>query len=270
MSRLPQPPASVDCNGAVSLCAEHLSVGYDGKAVVQDITLDLQSGRALALVGMNGSGKSTLLKTVVGLLAPLGGRVEVMGAAPGKAPQRIAYLSQFHSSAFVLPLRAVDVVQMGRYTARGLLGRMTSEDADLVADAMKRMGIAKLAQQPVRALSGGQQQRVYLAQALARRADLLVLDEPTASLDAAGREFYLQALADELARGVAAVAATHDINEASRCDLVMLLAHRVIALGTPRETITPEALLETFGIVLMSQGEQGRLAIVPREHGHDD
>lgn len=269
-SVLHSPDAATGSDGAVHLCAEHLSVGYDGAAVVQDITLDLKMGQALALVGMNGSGKSTLLKTIVGLLAPLAGRLEVMGAIPGKTPLRTAYLSQFHASSFVLPLRAVDIVQMGRFTARGLLGRMRSEDSDIVADAMRRMGIEKLAQKPVRSLSGGQQQRVYLAQTLARRADLLVLDEPTASLDAAGKEIYMQVIAGELARGVSVVAATHDINEASSCDLVMLLAHRVIALGPPSETITPEALLETFGIVLMSRGEQGRLAVVSREHGHDE
>jgi ABC-type Mn2+/Zn2+ transport system ATPase subunit len=241
-----------------SLRAERLTVGYDGRPVLQEITLELDKGQSLALVGMNGSGKSTLLKTIVGLLPRLGG-----------APGRVAYLSQSHSTAFVLPLRAVDVVRMGRFAARGLLGSMSEEDDDRVFTAMQRMGIGDLANAPLRSLSGGQQQRVYLAQVFAHDADLLVLDEPAASLDAAGKEIYDRAVTAELARGAAVVVATHDIREAAQCDLAMLLAHRVVALGPARDVITPDALLETFGIILVSQGQAGGLAVVECEHGHD-
>jgi ABC-type Mn2+/Zn2+ transport system ATPase subunit len=252
-----------------SLRAERLTVGYDGRPVLQEITLEMDKGQSLALVGMNGSGKSTLLKTIVGLLPRLGGRLEVLGARPGGAPGRVAYLSQSHSTAFVLPLRAVDVVRMGRFAARGLLGSMSEEDDDRVFTAMQRMGIGDLANAPLRSLSGGQQQRVYLAQVFAHDADLLVLDEPAASLDAAGKEIYDRAVTAELARGAAVVVATHDIREAAQCDLAMLLAHRVVALGPARDVITPDALLETFGIILVSQGQAGGLAVVECEHGHD-
>lgn len=255
--------------GPVYLTAEHLTVGYGGQPIVGDITVELAGGRALALVGMNGSGKSTLLKTLVGLLPLIQGRLEVLGARPGGAPGRIAYLSQFQSSGFVLPLQSTDVVRMGRFAVRGLFGRLTRQDHDLVLESMRRMGIEKLAHAPVRSLSGGQQQRVYLAQVLARQADVLVLDEPTASLDAAGKEIYAQVMDAELARGAAIIVATHDIREAARCDQVMLMARRVIALGVPSQVLVPEALLETFGIILMSQGQEGRLAVVPSEHGHD-
>jgi ABC-type Mn2+/Zn2+ transport system ATPase subunit len=252
-----------------SLRAERLTVGYDGRPVLQEITLEMDKGQSLALVGMNGSGKSTLLKTIVGLLPRLGGRLEVLGARPGGAPGRVAYLSQSHSTAFVLPLRAVDVVRMGRFAARGLLGSMSEEDDDRVFTAMQRMGIGDLANAPLRSLSGGQQQRVYLAQVFAHDADLLVLDEPAASLDAAGKEIYDRAVTAELARGAAVVVATHDIREAARCDLAMLLAHRVVALGPARDVITPDALLETFGIILVSQDQAGGLAVIECEHGHD-
>jgi ABC-type Mn2+/Zn2+ transport system ATPase subunit len=158
---------------------------------------------------------------------------------------------------------------MGRFAAHGLFGRLNGEDQDLVRESMRRMGVERLAHVPVRSLSGGQQQRVYLAQALARRATLLVLDEPTASLDAAGKEIYAQVLEAELARGAAVVMATHDIREAARCDLVMLMARRVIAQGAPCEVLTPPMLLETFGIILVSQGQAGSLAVIESEHGHD-
>ena len=261
-------PAGI-AGATAGLHAAQLTVGYGQRPLVQGITVELHTGRALALVGMNGAGKSTLLKTIAGLLPALAGRLEVLGTHPGGASRRVAYLNQFQSSGLILPLRAVDVVRMGRFPARGLLGRMTPADDDLVLAAMQRMQVDGLRNAPLRALSGGQQKRIYLAQILARAADLLVLDEPTAGLDAAGKELYAQALAQELARGASVVVATHDIREAAKCDLVMLLARRVVALGSPRAVITPDALLETFGIILVADAHQGGLAVVESEHGHD-
>ena len=110
------------------------------------------------------------------------------------------------------------------------------------------MGIEHLANTPLWYLSGGQQQRTYIAQVLAHRADMLVLDEPTAGLDASGQEVFMQAMKAELSRGATLITATHDIKEASACDLVMLLARQVVAVGTPQHILTPELLLKTFGI----------------------
>lgn len=256
-------------NDELRLRASQLDIGYENEPVVSGINVTLGVGQSLALVGVNGSGKSTLLKTIVGLQPLLKGTLDVMGTRPGSTPKRIAYLSQFHSSGFVLPLRASDVVRMGRFPAHGLLGRLDQADEDLIQAALQTMGIQHLSNAPLRSLSGGQQQRVYLAQVLARRADLLVLDEPTAGLDAAGREIYSQAMRTELDRGATVITATHDIQEAAECDLAMLLARRVIAIGPGREVLTPEALLETFGIVLMLKDQKLGLAVVEREHGHD-
>ncbi|HEX9012420.1 MAG TPA: metal ABC transporter ATP-binding protein [Anaerolineaceae bacterium] len=254
-----------------SACVEArgLDIGYGGEVIVPGVSFELSCGQALALVGINGSGKSTLLKTIVGLLRPLAGEIRVLGGRPGEVPGRIAYLSQFHSSGFILPLRVVDIVRMGRFAEKGLFGRMTHEDESIVDDALRRMGIANLKDAPLRLLSGGQQQRAYIAQALARRADLLVLDEPTSSLDAGGREIFLRVLQEELDRGAMAVIATHDIQQASGCAQVMLLAREVVALGPAKEVLTPESLLKTFGIVLVEQGQDQRIGIVEREHGHE-
>ncbi len=256
--------------GRTALRARALVVGYGGRPVVAGIDLDVRPQTSLALVGTNGSGKSTLLRSIVGLLPVVAGELSVLDAGPGGAPARLAYLSQFHASGFVLPLRAVDIVRMARFPSRGLLGRITSEDHDLVAAAMATMGVDRLARQPLRSLSGGQQQRVYLAQVLARLADLIVLDEPTAGLDAGGRETYLQAFSTELARGAAIVTATHDIAEAVEYDQVLLLARRVVALGPGAEVLTADRLLDTFGIVLRDTHEQhlGRFVIAERAHGH--
>jgi ABC-type Mn2+/Zn2+ transport system ATPase subunit len=252
-----------------SLSARQLAIGYQHQTVVSGINLAITRGQSLALVGPNGSGKSTLLKTIVGLLGPLQGELQVLGQSPRTVTRRIGYLSQFHASGMVLPLRVLDVVRMGRFAAHGLWGRMTHEDEALVKAAMQTVGIATLANAALRDLSGGQQQRVFLAQVLAHQADLLVLDEPTDGLDVAGRERYLQAMRAELARGAAVVVATHDIQEAAACDQVLLLAGRVIGCGSPQRVLTPAALLETFGIVLTNLAGHLSLAVTAREPKHD-
>lgn len=250
------------------IAADKLNIGYDGISVVPDISFRLPSGQGIALIGTNGSGKSTLLKTVAGLLPPLSGEINIFDTRPGRLPKKVAYLGQFHASGFVLPLRAVDVVRMGRFPHRGLLGQFTKDDETLVQDAMETMGVTGLADAPLRSLSGGQQQRIYLAQVLAHHADLLILDEPTSGLDAGGRELYLQAIREEICRGAAVVVATHDVHEeAALCHQVMLLAHRVVALGPPDKVITPQSLLETFGIAI--NPDQKPITILECGHSHD-
>ncbi len=250
--------------------ASNLKIGYRDETIVSDINFTLDRGQAIALIGTNGSGKSTLLRTIVNLLRPLSGQLKVFGQNPGSTPRRIAYMGQFHASGFILPLCAIDVVRMGRYPLHGILGRMKAEDNDIVNAAMQTMGITHLAGTPLRFLSGGQQQRTYLAQVLAHRADLLVMDEPTAGLDAGGRDLYLQAIRSEVARGASVVVATHDIQEeAALCNQVMLLARRVVALGPPQQVLTSEALLETFGIVVTGQSAISRhFSVIESVHGH--
>jgi ABC-type Mn2+/Zn2+ transport system ATPase subunit len=247
--------------------ARGLSIGYPDEVIVPDISFELRPGQAIALIGTNGSGKSTLLKTIVGLLRPLGGRMSVFGMPPGKGVhRRVAYLGQFHSSGFVLPIRVIDVVRMGRFPLYGLFKRMSRKDDEIVLSAMHTMGIDDLAKAPLRSLSGGQQQRTYLAQVLAHQADLLVLDEPASGLDAGGRELYLEAVSAELRRGASVVVATHDIHaEAALCHQVMLLARKVVAIGDPRDVLTPEILLETFGHVITG----GRMHVLELKHGHE-
>jgi ABC-type Mn2+/Zn2+ transport system ATPase subunit len=254
---------------AVAVEARALEIGHPGEVVVGGIDLVVPARGSLALVGTNGSGKSTLIRTIVGLLAPLSGSLAVFGGPPGRSPTRVAYVAQFHAGAHILPIRVVDVVRMGRFAHLGLVGRMGPADHELVRWAMESMGVSDLARAPLRTLSGGQRQRVYLAQALARRADLIVLDEPTAGLDAGGRERYLDAFAGELHRGAAIITATHDIGEAAEYDQVLLLARRVVALGSGDEVLTPDRLLETFGVVVRDLHEEhaGRFTVAERAHG---
>lgn len=249
------------------VAASGLCVGYDSEPVVADIQFRLETGQVLALVGSNGSGKSTLLKTIAGLLPPVSGSLQVLGGKPLAHPARVAYLGQFHPSSFMLPLRARDVVRMARFAGRGLLGRMTREDDRAVETALAVMGVEHLAQAPLNALSGGQRQRIFLAQAFAREADLILMDEPAANLDGAARGIYRRFLRELTAAGRSVVLATHDIEEAAECDWTMLLAHRVVAYGPSAEILHQDALLATFGLV--GRVEDGRIVIVDREHGHE-
>lgn len=259
-----KPAASDDAVGA-----RGLAVGYPGDVVIEGIDLRVSAGTSLALVGTNGSGKSTLLRTFVGLLRPQGGELRILGRDAGASPRRVAYLAQSRASGFVLPLRAIDVVRMARYPHLGLWRRATTRDETLVREAMTTMGVDDLAEAPLRSLSGGQRQRVYLAQVLAHQADLILLDEPSAGLDAAGLERYQRAFATELHRGAALVTATHDISEAIEYDQVLLLARRVVALGRGDDVLTPDRLMETFGILIRDRHAEhrGRFTVAERGHG---
>lgn len=250
------------------VAATHLAVGYRGQAAVDHIDLTIPAGTWVSVVGTNGSGKSTLLKTIVGLIPPVSGALQVLGRPPGDSARSLAYLSQSREGGFLLPLRARDLVRMGRYSVRGLTGRMRAEDSAACDRAMASLGVDDLADLPLGELSGGQEQRVHLAQALAREAALIVLDEPTSGLDAAGRERYRDVMREECRRGATVVAATHDVGEAAAADLVLLLAKRVVALGPPSEVLTAANLLATFGVVI-SELPEGLLVMEPTHQHHE-
>ena len=256
---------------APAIEARGLTVGYGAERVVEGIDLTLQPGESLALVGTNGSGKSTLLKTLLGLIPPISGSLSVMGAAPGARPKQVAYLGQAHTSRFVVPIRSIEVVRMGRFASLGLFGRTSAHDRALVAAGLQHMEITHLADQPLRSLSGGQRQRVHLAQVIAHDADLLVLDEPTGGLDIGGRERYRELVEAALARGAAVVTATHDIAEAAGCSQVVLLNRRIVAQGAPRDVLDAPRLLETFGITLqgVQHGDHQDFVMGEQPHGHD-
>lgn len=232
---------------ASSIELADVAVGYDAHRVVDNVSLTLMPGELLVLMGTNGSGKSTLLKTMAGLLSPLAGEVTVLGEPPGRLPSEVAYLPQHPRTLDTLPLRVRDVVSMGRFARRGLFGRLGADDRRIVDDAMHRTGSNAFAQSALRELSGGQQQRTHLAQVLARQALVLLLDEPTAGLDANGRRAVTEAIDAERRRGAAVVLATHDIADAEHADEVILLAHGIVAQGAPGDALTDEHLRTCYG-----------------------
>ena len=230
-----------------TISADHLCVGYGKHPVVEGVMLDMHPGELLVLIGTNGSGKSTLLKTLAGLIQPVHGDLHVLGQHAGQLPTRVAYLPQHPVSSHTLPLQVRDVVTMGRFAHLGLFKRTSSSDRAIVNSAMQRTGIDEQASKPIRDLSGGQQQRTHLAQVLAREAEILLLDEPTAGLDINGRKLVAELIAAERARGVTVVMATHELADAEHATAVLLLAQRVVSMGPPQEALRDEYLRECFG-----------------------
>ena len=230
-----------------TISADHLCVGYGKHPVVEGVMLDMYPGELLVLIGTNGSGKSTLLKTLAGLIHPVHGELHVLGQHAGQLPTRVAYLPQHPVSSHTLPLQVRDVVTMGRFAHLGLFKRTSSSDRAIVNSAMQRTGIDEQASKPIRDLSGGQQQRTHLAQVLAREAEILLLDEPTAGLDINGRKLVAELIAGERARGVTVVMATHELADAEQATSVMLLAQRVVSMGPPKDALRDEYLRECFG-----------------------
>ncbi|RFU84135.1 metal ABC transporter ATP-binding protein [Streptomyces triticagri] len=204
-----------------------LSAGYDGRTVLHQVTADIPESAVTSLVGANGSGKSTLLSAVAGVIRPTAGTVVHRGGAPAFVPQRGAVSD-------ALPLTVRQTVAMARWRERGLWRRLTGRDHSTVDEALERLGITDLAGRQLGELSGGQRQRAFIAQGLAQRSDLLLLDEPCTGLDPGTRQSISRLLADLAADGTTVVQATHDLDSARSGDHCLLLrAGHLDAAGEP-------------------------------------
>jgi iron complex transport system ATP-binding protein len=246
-----------------ALGLDDVTVSYGGRTVLDGVSLSVGRGEFLALVGPNGAGKTTLLRAVNGLVTPASGTVRIDGAdatslsARARA-RRVATVPQETNVGFDFPVR--DLVAMGRTAHRSRLSRASEADRAAVTRALDRTGTAAFADRTVGSLSGGERQRVVLARALAQAAPLLLLDEPTASLDinhqvrvlGLVRDLVTTATerdgADEPAR--TAVAAIHDLDLAARfCDRVALLADGAVrAVGPPSEVLESDRLAAADGV----------------------
>jgi len=223
--------------------------------VLEDIDLTLGAGHITCLVGPNGAGKTTLLRLVAGLLAPTGGTVRVLGVDPAREPRRrlarrLSYLPQTYRLVF--PYRVGEVVLMGRYP-HSPLGLERDEDVAAARAAMSRCDVLELADRRFDELSGGEQRRVLLAQAFCQESELILLDEPTASLDPAHALALFAALAAERDRRAAtALVVTHDLNLAARAADRIVLVHRgrVVADGPPVEVLSSSAATDAFAVAL--------------------
>lgn len=196
---------------APALRVSNVSTGYAGahNLALEGVSLSLPIGVRAALVGANGSGKSTLLKTVAGLLPVQAGDVRIYGNPVGACHHRVAYLPQRGEIDWRFPVSARRLVLGGRLVHLGWIKRPRKKDHEIVQEAMERLGIDSLGGRQIGELSGGQQQRVLLARALAQRADLLLLDEPFAAVDAQTTEVVFKVLEDLRTEGKTLLVATH-------------------------------------------------------------
>ena len=239
---------------------------YGRVVALDESDFTVPAGELTAIIGPNGSGKSTLLHLVTGLVRPRRGTIEVLGTDPVRARRRVAYVLQTNKVNEAMPITVREVVAMGRYAELGPLRPFTGRDRLLVDEALERMDIADLGGRHLSELSGGQRQRVFVAQGLAQRADLLLLDEPVTGLDLASRRRIIDVARAELARGVTVVYTTHDLADAGEADHVLLLAGRVVAEGPPAEVLRPELLTAVYGVRIVRLPD-GSIAL---DEGHHD
>ncbi|GAB7017735.1 metal ABC transporter ATP-binding protein [Halostagnicola bangensis] len=195
------------------ITAENVSFAYDEQPVVEDVSLSVEEGEFLGLIGPNGSGKTTLLKILLGLEQPDSGAVELFGTPVSEFTDgtRLGYVSQQSSEAdSMMPVTVREVIEMGRYPHAGLR-RLNDDDHRIVDDALEQVGIVDLADRRINQVSGGQKQRAYIARALASEADLLALDEPTVGVDADSVEQFYDLLTELNEGGMSVVLIEHDI-----------------------------------------------------------
>ena len=247
----PAPPPGEE---TARLVAESVSLGYDGRTVVTELTVRIPDNRVTVIVGANACGKSTLLRGMARLLRPSAGSVLLDGAAIHRMSTKVvARTLGLLPQAPVTPegVTVADLVSRGRHPHQGVFRRWRPGDERAVTEALTLTDTVDLADVVVDELSGGQRQRVWIAMALAQGTDLMLLDEPTTYLDVAHQVEMLDLLADlNQTRGTTLVMVLHDLNLSARYGdhLVAIEGGRVIAEGTPVEVVTEDNVRAVFGL----------------------
>jgi len=257
--------------------ARDLAVGYDGRPVLRSVTFAAHPGDRIGVLGPNGGGKSTLFRTLLGLLPAQGGEVRLDGdplAALSRSAiaRRVSYVPQAHAGYFPFTMR--DVVLMGRTAHLSPFAGPSTRDVAIADACLAKLGLATLADQVYTRVSGGERQLALIARALAQDAPLVVMDEPTASLDFGNQARVLDEVRALAASGIGVIMATHDPDQAFLCADRVALLHdgRLVADAPPHEAITPATLRTVYGIdadvidVTLATGESRRVCI-PRGRG---
>ncbi|HET9404326.1 MAG TPA: ABC transporter ATP-binding protein [Burkholderiales bacterium] len=233
--------------------AKHLDFGYGDRRVGSDVSLALEAGEVLCLLGPNCSGKTTLFKTLLGLLPPQGGRVLLDGAdmkqqRRGEVARLVSYVPQAHATFFPFTVR--EVVLMGRTSHLGVFSSPSRRDLGIAQAAIDRMGLGGLADTVYTRISGGERQLALIARALAQDARIIVMDEPTANLDFGNQVRVIEHIRSLAGTGMGVLLSTHDPDQAFECaDRVALLHEgRLARVGTPADTITAESLKQIYGV----------------------
>lgn len=255
--------------------ANHLSVAYQDKLVLENITFDIHAGEFWGILGPNGSGKTTLLRAMLGLNEPFSGSIEIFGRNPLDLTferDRIGYVPQHAIIDFNFPIKVKDVVLLGRSRKIGIGKRARRRDKDAAEKAMEFVEITDLADRQIGRLSGGQRQRVLIARALALEPDILLLDEPTAALDVNAAEgFYEWLHTTHEKMKLTLVLVSHDIGVVSRyVSAVACLNRTLVAHGLPSEILAGDTLEKMYGCdaMLFGHGEVPHMVVTPAKGGH--
>jgi manganese/zinc/iron transport system ATP- binding protein len=233
---------------SIPLSVYDLTVAYHRKPVIWDVGFDVPNGSLVGIVGPNGAGKSTLLKAVMDLIPRAAGRIKIFGEDYARNRRRVGYVPQRESVDWDFPVDALDVVTMGIYREVGWFLPVRRKHRQAALEALSRVGIADLADRQISQLSGGQQQRTFLARALVQDADLYLMDEPFAGVDAATERAIVDVLREMQKNGKTAVVIHHDLQTVPEYfDYVVLLNMRVVAHGSVEEAFTSENLQKTYG-----------------------
>lgn len=250
--------------------AEDLTIGHGTHVIGRALSFAVTAGEVLCLLGPNGCGKTTLFRTLLGLIPPIAGHVRLGGhnlpsLSRAQIARQIAYVPQAHVPPF--PYRVDEVVLMGRTAHMGPLAAPSTHDRAAALAALARLGISDLAEADYSRLSGGQRQMVMIARALAQEAPVMVMDEPTASLDF-GNQARVMARVADLARagGHAVVLSTHDPDQAFALEARVILMHEgaILAEGAPAHVLTSDRLSKVYGVpVSVEQTATGRTVCAP-------
>lgn len=242
------PPHRTEPSSAAAMDVRGLTVSYRSAPVLMDVDATFPSGKLSAVVGPNGAGKSTLLKAVLGLVPATSGRVLIAGRSPADARSRVAYVPQREAVDWDFPITVAEVVAMGRYRSTGWFRRVGREDRRIATEALDRVGMAPYARRQIGALSGGQRQRVFFARALAQQAEVLLMDEPFAGIDARTQSALLGLLGELRDDGRSVVVVHHDLATArSVFDWALLLNVRTIASGPAGTALSDANLRRAYG-----------------------
>jgi ABC-type Mn2+/Zn2+ transport system ATPase subunit len=241
------PEPRIHASGEKVVLVEGVGFVLDGRTILEDVSFHVLRGEFLCLLGPNGAGKSTLLKAMLGLVAPTSGRVRVLGERPGARLDKVGYLPQLKGFDRSFPATTVELI-VANLRGRWPL-RVSSEERERAEKALRRVNGARLADAPISRLSGGEMQRVFLARALVREPEVLLLDEPAAGVDARGREELYDLLhhisSDDY---LAAVMVTHSVKAIVRtAEKIVLIDGTVQAFGLPQELFADDKLMRLIG-----------------------